>query len=222
MGVDAAAMQAALDCDFPLIVVLASDVVCPRPRSLGPLFKALASRGVLLSENAPGFPCFPSLFPFRNRLIPWIAEQTVVVRAALPSGSFHTLCHASKTGKPVWALTGSLGDSGYAGSVEGIRQGWAKALLSLQDLGCVVFSRESGSDASVTNSEHAGILKFLAEGACGLSDIADSQGLTASAAMRDMLALELSGLVSRDLAGRYHLASPSKRMARGGKPNESA
>jgi len=222
MGVDAAALRAAIDFGLKAVVVFASGVVRPTPRTNAALFEEIVRNGVFLSENGPGRPCFPPMFPFRNRLIPWLAAQTVVVRAALPSGSFHTLSHASRTGNPLWVVLGELGDAGYRGNVRGVRLGWANPLLSVEDLGSLgVRSKPNRRREKPADVGQQRVLKFLERGAAQTEDVAENLGLTASVAMRDMLSLELKGLVSRDATNCYRAVPHSPLSPKEEKPYDS-
>ena len=208
MGVDAAAMRAALEVGLATIVVVASGVARPTPRVHAALFEEVSRMGTLISENFPGLPCYPSMFPYRNRLIPALSCQAVVVRAELPSGSFHTLRHASKMQKPLWVVVGPLGDPGYAGNIAGIRRGWAKPLLSLDDLGSPGVRKDSPKILrSDVSPEQRMILGVLEGGFRSPADVAETLGLTASTVMRIMLSLEMAGLVARDFTNQYRLVT---------------
>ena len=65
------------------------------------------------------------------------------------------------------------------------------------------------------------LLSFLERGAAQPEDVAEGLGLTASVAMRDMLSLELKGLVSRDATNRYRRVPHAAQSPKEEKPYDS-
>ena len=62
-------------------------------------------------------------FPLRNRSIAALAAGTLVVQAALRSGSLITARHALDLGREVWAVPGRIFDEGSLGANSLIREG---------------------------------------------------------------------------------------------------
>ena len=82
-----------------------------------------AARGALVTE----FPCglLPRAwhFPLRNRSIAALTAGTLVVQAALRSGSLITARHALDLGRDVWAVPGRIFDESSLGANALIREG---------------------------------------------------------------------------------------------------
>jgi DNA processing protein len=93
------------------------------PRGHARLADEIAARGALVSE----FPCglVPRAwhFPLRNRSIAALTQGTLVVQAALRSGSLITARHALDLGREVWAVPGRIFDEGSLGANALIREG---------------------------------------------------------------------------------------------------
>lgn len=117
-GVDAAAHRGALGVSLgvsgfsaqpgPTVAVCGTgpDLVYP-PRHQE-LAAAIAASGAIVTEFPPGTPARPAHFPYRNRLLAGLAVGTVVVEAALRSGSLVTARLAAEQGREVYAVPGSI------------------------------------------------------------------------------------------------------------------
>ena len=87
----------------------------------------------MLSEYALGTPALPPHFPQRNRLIAGLSHGTLVVEAALQSGSLITARMALESGREVMAIPGSIHAPQSRGCHALIKQG-AKLVESAQDV----------------------------------------------------------------------------------------
>jgi DNA processing protein len=133
IGIDAAAHEGALDTPGGTVAVIGCgpDVVYP-PRHRG-LYARIASDGALISEFPPGTPPKPAHFPQRNRLIAALGRGTLVVEAALQSGSLITARLALEVGAEVFAIPGSIHSPQSRGCHALIQQG-AKLVTSADDI----------------------------------------------------------------------------------------
>lgn len=107
-GIDATAHRAALDAGKPSIAVVATgpDLIYPaRNRALA---DAIEEHGVIVTEYPPGTAPLRGHFPRRNRIIAGLSLGTLVVEAALRSGSLITAREAAQAGREVFALPGSI------------------------------------------------------------------------------------------------------------------
>jgi DNA protecting protein DprA len=104
LGVDAAAHAGGLEGAASTIAVFGTglDIVYPR-RNLS-LAHRIADNGLILSECALGTPSMPQNFAQRNRIIAGLAGGTLVVEAALKSGSLITARLANEAGREVVAV----------------------------------------------------------------------------------------------------------------------
>ncbi len=120
-GIDAAAHQGALESGT--IAVLAGGIDQPYPPESEPLYREIAQRGLLLAELALGRIPQARHFPRRNRIVSGLTQGTVVVEAALKSGSLITARLAGEQGREVMAVPGSPLDPRCRGANQLIRQG---------------------------------------------------------------------------------------------------
>jgi DNA processing protein len=126
LGIDACAHQTALDNQGQTVAVLAGglDQASLYPRNNLPLAdRILLSKGSLISEFAPGTPCYKGNFPQRNRLIATLAQAVVVVEAGADSGSVLTAKLALEENRDVFAVPGPISSEGSIGVHELLRQG---------------------------------------------------------------------------------------------------
>ena len=133
MGVDAAAHAGGLEGDARTIAVVGTglDRVYPK-RNLG-LAHRIAAKGLIVSEYSLGMPPLPANFPLRNRIIAGLARGTLVVEAAVQSGSLITARMANEAGRDVFAIPGSIHSPQSRGCHALIKQG-AKLVETAQDI----------------------------------------------------------------------------------------
>lgn len=103
------------------------------PRHHQALAHEVITHGVLMSEYPLGTPPLAANFPQRNRLIAALGLGTLVVEAAMRSGSLITARMALDMGREVMAVPGSIHAMQSHGCHWLIRQG-AKLVESVQDI----------------------------------------------------------------------------------------
>jgi DNA processing protein len=121
-GIDAAAHRGALAANRPTLCVLAGGIDRLYPAGHAPMLRRILERGCLVSEAAPG--CAPSRTRFlvRNRLIAAQATGTVVVEAAVRSGSLNTARWAADLGREVMGVPGPVTSAASRGVHELLRE----------------------------------------------------------------------------------------------------
>ena len=186
LGVDAAAHRGALESDeidLPTIAVVGTGLDRAYPAKHHHLAGAIAERGLVLSEYPLGTVPLPANFPRRNRLIAGLSRGTLVIEAALQSGSLITAQQALDQGKEVFAIPGSIHSTQSRGCHALIKQG-AQLVESVQDifdaLGLDPAAIPSGSPADA-NQTHTDIL----------SDDGDTDSALADALGYDPASLEI-------------------------------
>jgi DNA processing protein len=137
LGVDAAAHEGALDGaragQFPTIAVVGTGLDQVYPSRNLPLSHRIVEHGLLVSEYPIGTPPLAANFPKRNRIIAALSRGTVVVEAALKSGSLITAGQALEQGKDVFAIPGSIHSPQSRGCHALLKQG-AKLVETAQDV----------------------------------------------------------------------------------------
>jgi DNA processing protein len=103
------------------------------PKRHHDLAHRIVQHGVILSEFPIGMPPLAENFPRRNRIIAALSQGTLVVEAAIQSGSLITARQALDLGKDVFAIPGSIHSPQSKGCHHLIKQG-AKLVESAQDV----------------------------------------------------------------------------------------
>ncbi len=139
LGIDGAAHEGALDAVAPdasrlaTVAVVGTGLDRVYPKTHLDLARRIARHGLILSEYPIGTPPLEANFPKRNRLIAALSKGTLVVEAALKSGSLITARLAAEQGKEVFAIPGSIHSTQSRGCHALIKQG-AKLVESAQDV----------------------------------------------------------------------------------------
>lgn len=223
LGIDAAAHQGACSGlpDAGSTVAITGtglDLVYPaRHRALA---HRIAEHGCLLSEYPLGTPAIAANFPRRNRLISGLTLGTLVVEAALQSGSLITARSALEQGREVFAIPGSIHSPLAKGCHQLIRQG-AKLVESAQDIleelrwspamtpalppGGVSCTTAGAPPEPATNggSALATVLAAAGHDPVSVDELALRSGLPAAEVQGTLLSLELQGTLERLPDGRY-------------------
>lgn len=124
-GVDKAAHQGALQSgvSHTTVAVVATGLDRVYPAANHALAQAVVDQGVMVSEYPLGTRPKPWHFPARNRLISGLSLGTLVIEAALKSGSLITAKQALDQGREVFAVPGSIHDPKVKGCHQLIRDG---------------------------------------------------------------------------------------------------
>ncbi|HWI84035.1 DNA-processing protein DprA [Ramlibacter sp.] len=136
-GIDGAAHEGALEGapagQLATIAVVGTGLDRVYPGQHLALSHEIARRGLLVSEYPLGTPPLAPNFPRRNRIIAALSAGTVVVEAALRSGSLITARLAAEQGKDVFAIPGSIHSPQARGCHALLKQG-AKLVETAQDV----------------------------------------------------------------------------------------
>ena len=208
LGIDAAAHRGALaaDSDASTIAVVGTGVDVTYPASNRTLTTEVRKRGVVISEFTLRTPALAHNFPRRNRIIAGITRGTLVVEAALRSGSLITARLAAENGREVFAVPGSIHSPLAKGCHRLIREG-AKLVESAQDvLEEIGFARCSAAGVSETPLEpstHADVLSLLGHDPIDLERLVEQSGREPGELVGALLELELAQHVERLPGNRY-------------------
>jgi DNA processing protein len=133
LGIDGAAHAGGLEGDAATIAVVGTGLDRVYPRRHLDLAHRIAADGLIVSEYALGTPPLTEHFPQRNRIIAGLSRGTLVVEAALQSGSLITARLATEAGREVFAIPGSIHSPQSRGCHALIRQG-AKLVERAEDV----------------------------------------------------------------------------------------
>ena len=213
LGVDGAAHEGALEgagaVQLASIAVVGTGLDRVYPKQHLQLARQLAQRGVVLSEYPLGTPPLAANFPKRNRLIAGLACGTLVVEAALQSGSLITARMAADQGKEVFAIPGSIHSTQARGCHALIKQG-AKLVECAQDvleeLKLSLTSNMQGDlepmPTHLSDAEEA-LLDALGYDPAGLDALISRTGLDTPTLQAQLMALELKNQVARLPGGLF-------------------
>jgi DNA processing protein len=201
LGVDGAAHAGALEGPGSTVAIVGTGLDRVYPKRHLTLAHRIAREGLLLSEYPLGMPPLAENFPRRNRLIAGLARGTLVVEAALASGSLITARQAVEAGREVFAIPGSIHSPQSRGCHALIKQG-AKLVESAEDvLDELSFAPFGGADPVTARSAEAQpqdpLLEALGHETMTLDALAHRTGIEPATLSARLLELELAGQVAR-------------------------
>ena len=133
LGIDGLAHQGAIAAQKPTIAVLGSGVDYIYPYRHRDLAFQIIEKGALVSEFLPKSAPKTRQFPQRNRIICGLSLATLIIEAAIKSGSMTTAMHAVEQNREVLAVPGEVSNPQDAGCHCLIQQG-AKLVTSDQEV----------------------------------------------------------------------------------------
>ena len=216
LGIDGAAHEGALegaeaDLDrLATIAVVGTGLDRVYPKTHLELARRIAARGAIVSEYPIGTPPLSTNFPKRNRIIAALSLGTLVVEAALKSGSLITAREASEQGKEVFAIPGSIHSTQTRGCHALIKQG-AKLVESAQDVleelrlddGAGPATNHGADIACGPAPEDTPVLRALGFDPVGLDALQARTGIDTARLQAQLMALELQGAVGRLPGGLF-------------------
>ncbi len=225
LGIDGAAHAGALDgaetlghenCQWATIAVVGTGLDRVYPGKHRDLAHRIARHGLLISEYPLGTPPLSANFPKRNRIISGLSLGTLVVEAALRSGSLITARLATEQGKDVFAIPGSIHAAQSRGCHALIKQG-AKLVESPEDVleelrpqvGKIEMNPVSIAENDLSMPEDGPIhrelalLEALGFDPVGLDALLARTGLDTARLQAALLELELEGAVARLPGGLF-------------------
>jgi DNA processing protein len=202
MGIDGAAHRGVLDADGLTLAVCGNGLDRVYPARHRDLARAIAAKGLLVSEFSPGTPPKAENFPRRNRIISGMSLGVLVVEAARASGSLITARLAAEQGREVFAIPGSIHNPMARGCPVLIRQG-AKLVENIDDILEDIAPQLSAILAAARpdvptddNSPRGLLLAALGDDPISFDSLAARSGLGAAELNGLLLELELNGDVA--------------------------
>ncbi|MDP1656206.1 MAG: DNA-processing protein DprA [Hylemonella sp.] len=210
LGVDGAAHEGALagadDSRLATIAVVGTGLDRVYPKRHHQLAHDIAQHGLIVSEYPLGTPPLAANFPRRNRLIAGLSCSTLVIEAALQSGSLITARLAAEQGKDVFAIPGSIHAMQSHGCHALIRQG-AKLVESaqdvLEDLPGVAIADRMPTPAPASMETEDSLLQALGFDPVSLDALQARTGLATAPLQARLMTLELDDQVARLPGGLF-------------------
>ena len=219
LGIDAAAHRGALRAGGKTIAVMGTgiDLIYPsRHRQLAQ--EIVDSGGALVSEFPLGTSSHASNFPQRNRIISGLSGGTLVVEAAVQSGSLITASYALQHDREVFAIPGSIHNPLARGCHQLIRQG-ATLVETAQDIvdqlaGLLSYKRQEVKTARAVQPElfaepavvdvepqlgedEQRLLQALGYDPLPVDLLAERTGLDVGSLSAQLIGLEIKGLIQQ-------------------------
>lgn len=223
VGVDGYCHRGALDANGKTIAVLGTGLNQIYPKRHLPLAHEIVARhGALVSEFLPEQTARPENFPRRNRIIAGLSQGTLVVEAAVKSGSLITARYAMEQGREVFAIPGSIHNPMSKGCHALIKQG-AKLVESIFDIieDMPLFQQhiasrvnpaapEPTTHANQTNLPHqsteSAILQYIGYDTTSVDIIAQRSAQSINEILTQLLSLEMQGDIAVVAGGYVRLA----------------
>ncbi len=235
LGVDGAAHLGALDAyeaspssSGSTVAVVGTGLDRVYPKKHYELAHRIATHGIILSEFPIGTPPLAANFPKRNRIISALTQGTLVVEAAVKSGSLITARLAAEQGKDVFAIPGSIHSTLSKGCHLLIKQG-AKLVESAQDvleelqypvaapLAAARPAAKRASKSSTSAAQHddttadpqttvepdRGLIEALGHDPVSLDALIARTGMDAASLQARLFELEMASQVTRLPGGLY-------------------
>ena len=214
--IDGAAHRGAFDAGGRTVAVFGCGIDRIYPTGHGKRALEITEMGALVSEFPLGSPPQPHHFLRRNRIIGGLSYGTVVVEAALKSGSISTAMHALEQGREVFAVPGSVRNPLAAGCHRLTKQG-ATLVDTVDDIVGQFPAATLANAAPRTewdpvqqdlniflNAQEQCLLEACGFDPATFDEVMQRSGLTAPEVSSILSALEVRGLV-RSLAGNTGL-----------------
>jgi DNA processing protein len=166
------------------------------------LARRIVDRGLVLSEYPLGMDPLPENFPRRNRIIAGLGLGTLVVEAALQSGSLITARMAVEQGKDVFAIPGSIHSPQARGCHALLKQG-AKLVETAQDVLEELAPGSAVHPPPRPEVDDAPLLRAMGFDPVGIDALVARTGTSAAQLQATLLELELQGRVARLPGGLF-------------------
>ena len=221
-GIDGASHEGALQGLAGTVAVVAHGLDIVYPAQHQQLAQAISENGAVVSEMPVGTEPQRGMFPRRNRLISALSLGTLVVEAAVKSGSLITARLALELNREVFAIPGSIHNPMARGCHQLIRQG-AKLVESVDDIledlrfrapQITPYPIKTHQDTpeklkdrhNTLDPDHQKLLKCLAYEPASIDELVIRSKFSAAEVASILLILELEGIiVCQD--GRYTCVS---------------
>jgi DNA processing protein len=202
-GIDGAAHRTTLEESGNTVAVLGTGIDVPYPVGHRQLHRAIAERGLVVSENPPGRNAHQGAFPRRNRIIAALARVTIVIEAGFRSGALNTASQALELGRVVAAVPGPIDSDQSRGSNQLLRDG--AVLIAAADDALALLGVSAPRDGSsvppgLPETEQK-VWDAITAGFAEMDSLPATTGLSMAECLAAVTSLEILGLVDCSLAG---------------------
>jgi len=220
-GIDTSAHRASVITGTVAVIAGGIDNIYPKENEK--LYDEIAEKGAIISELAFGAVPQPKNFPQRNRIISGMTLGTVIVEAAMKSGSLITARLALEQGREVFAVPGHPVDPRCHGPNKLIKDG-ANLLESAADIIQVLKNQRPGlftekpelsflvppalrPNAMVVENARGRVMEIMSHAPTAIDDIIRATALPVGVTMTVILELELAGKIQRSSGNKVILVA---------------
>lgn len=200
-GIDGAAHRTAIEEGGNTVAVLGTGIDVPYPVGHRQLHRAIATHGLVLSENPPGMTAHQGAFPKRNRIIAALAPVTIVVEAGFKSGALNTATQALDLGRVVAAVPGPIDSDQSRGSNQLLRDGAVMIACAEDALALLGVSPPKERPVPVLPENERRIWETLDAGFVEIDSLVAKTGLSTPECLAAVTSLEIMGLIDCSPAG---------------------
>ncbi len=204
-GIDACSHRGALDGGGRTIAVLGCGPDTAYPAAHRSLWRRICEQGLVISEFPPGSTPWRWTFPARNRIMAALAGMTVVVEAAVRSGSLITTDLAADLGRDIGAVPGPVTSRASAGP-NNLLAGGACLVRNAQDVLDAMLGPgaiRTGRVGPPLDPALATVLAAVEAGQGTCDGVAASLGVPAPETAAALARLEVLGYLTCSLMGVY-------------------
>ena len=169
------------------------------------LHAEIATKGLLISEHAPGVRAIKQFFPARNRIISGLSQAVLIVQAGRKSGALITAEFAAMQGRDVMAIPGSIYSAEQAGCNNLIKDG-AIPILSYHDIldnfginfdstDCTEVNKNTSQIIALEDKLAIAIIIFLKNGDINENILAQKLNISVTTLKISIAKLEILGLI---------------------------
>jgi DNA processing protein len=204
LGIDAQAHSGCLEAEGKTVAVMGTGIDCIYPRRHVRLAEKICQYGLLMSEFPLQSAPVAGHFPRRNRIISGLSLVTLVVEAAIRSGSLITARFALEQNRDVLAIPGSIYNPESMGCHHLLQQG-AKLVVSssdvLDELG--IEHDEGATEFKLALArENKNLVKCIGFEVTTVDQIIKRSGLGVEEVVCNLAELELQGII-KAISGGY-------------------
>ncbi len=214
LGIDGFAHQATVDLGLATIAVTGTGLDRVYPARNKTLAETIIEKGALVSDFALGTSVRAGNFPARNRIITGMSLGTLVIEAAIKSGSLISARLASEQGREVFAIPGSIHNPLAKGCHKLIKEG-AKLVETADEIidelqALALWQLESQDQTSKLeassdfelDSDYQALLAHIDYDTTSIEQILQRSGLEIEVVSHMLLLLELNNHIA-SVAGGY-------------------
>lgn len=203
-GIDAAAHQGALAGEGKTVAVVAHGLDSLYPKRHARLADQIVENGAVISEFAIGMAAQREFFPRRNRIISGLSEATLVVEAAIKSGTLITARCAIEQNRDVFAVPGMPGNPMVDGCHHLIKEGayLADSVAAIcENMGWQVKCAEKEHQPELT-----GLIEKIPFEFSHLDELVALTGMNSQQLAIELMPLEAQGLIEKQMGSFRRIA----------------